>query len=136
MKSKTVQLASRSVEIVELPIGKFDGLLKGIGAIAKKVDLSDLNEQSILSSIPLIAGSAWNELLELVSYATGLEQDFIANECGMRDLVTIIDAVVEVNDIDFLAETIKKRLQKTGIQLSSTPSLAPTAGHQSKSSTK
>lgn len=134
MKSTTISL-DKKYEIEELPLGQYRTLFKKIRSLYDKVsdDIGTLQDTNILEALPLLLDKAWDETLDLISFATGVPVDTLENKTGMGGLIQCWDAIIEVNDIDLL----KKRLAplfKTQSSKLQEKLEQNTAGAQAKSS--
>lgn len=136
MKSKTIQL-DKKYEIEELPLGKYRALFKKVKFIYDKVsgDVGNMESTPIFEALPLLLDKAWDEMLDLLHFASGVPVDTLENKTGMGGVIKLAETIWEVNDIELL----KKRLQplfQTATRNSSQNLGKSTVGVPDKSSKK
>lgn len=136
MKSKTITL-DKKYEIQELPLGSYRELFKKVKLLYGKVseDFKDLEQTSIIEALPQILDEAWDETIDLIEFATKVPKETLEKKIGMGGLITLVDAVWEVNDIDLLKKKLQPLFQTPSQNLSQNLP-KNTAGVQDKSSKK
>ncbi len=108
MRSKTIQLENRSLEIKELPLKKYAALLLAARNISKTVGGIDiLNNDQILKQLPEIIANSLPDLINILTITTDLNREEI-EELGLNDSMKIMVAVIEVNNYKEVIDQIKK----------------------------
>lgn len=137
MKTTNVQL-DKKYEITELTLGQYPKLFKKVQSIADKVgdDFKELESESIISALPKLLDKAWDEVIDLISFATGVTVDTLENKTGMGGLIKLWDAIINVNDIDLLKKRLAPLFKGIGSSTSRTTLPKSTDGAPDKSKTK
>jgi hypothetical protein len=115
MKSKTIIVDEKEIEIKAIPFRKVLEILKYIKTLPTKIkesiadiDLQDGGGVDKLLSIGVFADvihESGDELIDILATASGLTAKEIGSY-GMADMLRLFNALLEVNDID----EIKKEL--------------------------
>lgn len=129
--SKTVTLLSGlTVAVPKLHTGDYYSVLLALEDLPAKVyerlgtefqTLGDSEEKALpvmLRALPRLLALAYNEVLTVIAAATKLSPEFLANETHAEDLLALIDAVLEVNDVAGLVGRLKNmgaRLREAGV---------------------
>lgn len=137
MKTTTIEL-DKKYEVKELTLGKYPKLFKKVQAISDEVgdDFKELENESIVSALPKLLEEAWDEVIDLISFASGVPIETLNEKTGMGGLIQLWDAILEVNDIDLLKKRLAPLFKKTGSLTSPTNLQKSTDGAQKKSEVK
>ena len=108
---KKVKINGVEYTIKKLALGRYAKLLGALDNLPPEVvkEFSEMDTNSsegLLAKLPGIISKSWDNILEVMSIATGIEKDVLSEECDLADGATIIKAVFEVND----SATVKKTL--------------------------
>jgi|GEM_PF-6484288 len=110
-KTRQVEINGKVIIVKKLSIGKIAKLLKKIKQLPQEVvgDTGKTNEQ-LLQELPLIIGSYIPEYAGAFSTALDKQatEEEIIDTWGLDDLASIIKALVEVNNVPYLMDTLKK----------------------------
>lgn len=121
MRTKTIKLSDdRSCEVRELPIGKFNKLLKAIKQLPSGIDLTNVANASeeiigakMMASIPGILADGWSDFMEAIVDSTSLSITDLNENINLADGTKIIEAMIEVNDIPTVVKTIGQWFKKS-----------------------
>lgn len=115
MKSKTITINEKEVQIRALPFRKVLEILKYIKTLPEKVkvslagidtgNLKNLDNAVAVGVIADIISESGDEITDIIAVASGLTSKQVG-ELGIADMVRLFKALLEVNDI----EEIKKEL--------------------------
>lgn len=92
---------------------------------------------TVLAVLPKLLAVAFDETVAVIAAATHLKPKFLKEETYLEDLLAIVEAILEVNNVERVVELLKNlktRLQKTGIignLADKIPSLSNEASHTS-----
>lgn len=78
------------------------------------VKAADIDSLADLSGV--ILGSAGERLIEIYELVIDRSREWLENNVRLIDEVSIIEAVLEVNDISFLAQRVRALITKTQTQ--------------------
>lgn len=108
MKTQTVKLDNKSIEVAKLPIGKYAELLKALKELPKHVKgLENKQNDEIFALLPNIIGEALPDVIEILTIATPLKKEEV-EQMGLDEVTRVIIAIVEVNNFREVFENIKK----------------------------
>lgn len=88
-------------------VAMFAGIISK--AIAENKDLSKLNNSALAIVIIREAGS---QIIDIYKMVTNKEIEWLENNITMDDEITIIEAIVEVNNIPLLIDRVSKMIRK------------------------
>lgn len=112
MKTITVKLDNREIEVAKLPIGKYAELLKAIKELPKHINgLESQNTDSIIQMLPSLIGESMPDFIAILTIASPLKKEEI-EEMGLDEVTRVVLAIVEVNNFKEVYENIKKALAR------------------------
>lgn len=116
MKTITVNLEDREVEVSKLPIGEYADLLKAIKNLPKHFNnLENLKIDDIVLMLPEIAGDSMPDLINIVAIATKLPADEVG-KMGLDEIIKLVEAVYQVNNFAGVIEVLKKALAHPAVK--------------------
>lgn len=148
----TVQLAGGGeVKVPKLRTGEYYQVMMALEDLPERVVeqlgvdpivwLRQSQEQGIVSAmlsvLPNLLAVAFDQVVGVIAVATHLKPKFLKEETYLEDLLAIVEAILEVNNVERVVELLKNlktRLQKTGIignLADKIPSLSNEASHTS-----
>lgn len=109
MKKITVQLSDdQKIVVSELPLIKYAELIKSLEILPKKLSgLSGKNSEQILDMILPLIGEALPDFVNIIAVATDMKKEDI-EQLGLSGIVRIVEAIVKVNDYQYLFDIAKK----------------------------
>lgn len=114
MKTQTITLENKTIEIKKLPIGKYGELLKGITELPKHIkNIDQLTTDQIIEQLPFYLSIALPDVAKIVVTATDNQitvDEF--NMLGLDEVTNIIVAIYEANNYANVISTIKKVLAR------------------------
>lgn len=116
MKTINIDITDRSVPITKLSLKKTANLVVEITKLPENIkkDFKLFNENdvdAILAKLPLYVADGLPYLSGVVSLAFDSEvitPEFLEEECAPDDIVLLVDAWIELNNVKFLIERLKK----------------------------
>ena len=110
-KTKTIEINGKAIVVKKLSIGKIAKLLQKVKQLPQEItgNTEKTNEQ-LIQDLPLIIGTYLPEYAGALASALDnqVTEEDIVDGWGLDDLATVIEALVEVNNIPYLMETLKK----------------------------
>lgn len=108
MKTITVELSDKTLEVKQLPLRRYSELLKAVqGLPAKFGGIEKMSNDQIFEQLPTLLATSLPDLIGLLTIATELKAEEI-EEMGLSDAIKVVVAVIEVNDYRGVFEQIKK----------------------------
>ncbi|WP_163581109.1 hypothetical protein [Gracilibacillus saliphilus] len=99
--------------IRKIPIGRFADLMLGVDKLPSIVkdnvtaeELSNINEEVIFTKLPKLVASSQDEILQLVSIASGIDKSNI-EKLDFEGFFDVITAVIELNNVNAIVEKVK-----------------------------
>ena len=121
-----VTLDSGKVKIEKLPMGKYLQVFNGMKQIPDVVDtISSLSGENLYKEIPNLLCKSWQEMIGILSIASGLPEEKFMNEIGLEEAVDIIGAVIEVNNFFGIAGKLRNLLPQYQAMAITTKAKAP-----------
>lgn len=116
MKTKTIKIADTSVVLTKLSIRKMATVLNGITNLPDElknsiVNLDTLSNDQALAQFPTIIATALPHIAGMVAKACDskdITEDFLLDECGFDDVVELVEAWLELNNIAGILDRVKK----------------------------
>lgn len=116
MKTKTLKIADKSVVLTKLSIRKMAEVLNGITNLPDElknsiVNLDTLSNDQALAQFPTIIATALPHIAGMVAKACDskdITEDFLLDECGFDDVVELVEAWLELNNIAGILDRVKK----------------------------
>ena len=111
MTNKVITINGQEYEIKKLALGRYAKLLGALDNLPPEVvksisEIDTKNTEDFMAKLPGLIGKSWENILEFVSIASGIDKETLSEECDLNDGVAIVKAVFEVNDF----ATVKKTL--------------------------
>lgn len=112
-KSKTIKIMDEKYEIKKLPLRRYQELIKAVRnlpfVIFESFENVELTTESIMEKVPELLAIVNDDIIHCVSVASGLDKEVFNNDdFGGDDFLTVINAVLEVNNIKVIVGEIKK----------------------------
>lgn len=108
MKTQTVQLEDRSIEIAKLPLGKYAELLKAVKELPKHIkSLRNQDSETVIEILPNLIGESLPDFIDILTIATPLKKEEI-EQMGIDEATKVILAIIEVNNFREVYSNIKK----------------------------
>lgn len=116
----TIELAGVDVEIKKLPLGKLGEVLEGVKSLPDDVraelmgvDKNTETQKFVFEQLPIIVTGAIHVTGDMLVKAANsptekFTKDFLLNECGFDDGIKLVNAILEVNNADFIIAELKK----------------------------
>ena len=116
MKTKSIKIADKSVVLTKLSIRKMAEVLNGITNLPDElknsiVTLDTLSNDQALAQFPTIIATALPHIAGMVAKACDskeITEDFLLDECGFDDVVELVEAWLELNNIAGILDRVKK----------------------------
>lgn len=116
MKTKSLKIADKSVVLTKLSIRKMAEVLNGITNLPDElknsiVNLDTLSNDQALAQFPTIIATALPHIAGMVAKACDskdITEDFLLDECGFDDVVELVEAWLELNNIAGILDRVKK----------------------------
>jgi hypothetical protein len=111
MTNKVITINGQEYEIKKLALGRYAKLIGALDNLPpevmeelKAVDTS--STEGFMAKLPKLISKSWENILDVLSIASGIEKEVLSEECDLNDGVNIVKAIFEVNDF----ATVKKTL--------------------------
>jgi hypothetical protein len=113
MKKITVQLGdNQEIVVSELPLIKYSELIKSLQVLPKKLSqLTGKDSNQIVEVLPLLISEALPDFVNIIAIATSLKPAEI-EALGLSAVTKIVEAIIEVNDYEYLFNLVKKALAR------------------------
>ena len=108
---KTIKLASINKDVVvkKQKMGKFIKALKILKNIPEHLSgLDEMSESKIISSLPDIIATSYDEIAEIIVISTELEKDEV-EELYPDEFINLAAEIIIVNEFSKLFESVKKK---------------------------
>jgi hypothetical protein len=103
-----VKINEKEFNVEKLALGKYAELLGKLDRIPQQLDgLDVLTEEKILAELPKMLKEIFPELIDVVSFGSGISKEVLETECGITDLAKIIRAIFEVNELKELGKVLE-----------------------------
>lgn len=113
MKETEIMLGERKVEIEKVTPKDFKKLFGVIDTLPNLVvNVSRAPEGQEMAYLFTAADIGMDEVISVVSVLTGIDEDYLSNECGMDEIVDYLVKMVEFNSLEKLAKNVKSLLPK------------------------
>lgn len=115
MKIKTITLDSqREITVKKLGIGHYKDLFASLKNLPGLVaDLDTISTEAILAKLPEIVATSVDELVDVLLHfvheSTPITKEE-ALELGLDEFIMIVEAILEVNNAQYIGEALKKAL--------------------------
>ena len=100
------------ITLKKLPLRKIIGLLSDLQTLPEQVtNLDKMPSDKILETLPLLLAGVMPTVSGLIIKAVDqkeVTEEFLLDECGLDDNIELISAILEVNNIAKILESIKK----------------------------
>ena len=113
-EGKPITVAGEKFKIKPFVLENRIKVLRVIGEVIKSLsgqgqDLGKMAQGDIIS---LLINSAGEKLIDIYEIVLGKEQEWLKKKVQIKDELAIIEAVLEVNDINFLLQQVKSLATK------------------------
>lgn len=109
---KTIKINGVKVTVKKLPLRRIIVLLGDLQKLPQEVtNIDKLPSDQILETMPLILAGVLPTVSGLIVKAVNdpkVTEEFLLDECGLDDNIELITAILEVNNIAKIIESIKK----------------------------
>jgi hypothetical protein len=109
---KKITINGVKITLKKLPLRKIIGLLSDLQTLPEQVtNLDKMPSDKILETLPLLLAGVMPTVSGLIIKAVDqkeVTEEFLLDECGLDDNIELISAILEVNNIAKILESIKK----------------------------
>lgn len=117
-KSKTIEINGQEVTINKMKVGQFASLMLAFEDLPSVVtDImknmqgkESFTEVDLLAKLPHVIAHATDDVIQLVSVASGFTTEEI-NEFDFEELIDVVTAVVEINNLKVIVDKVKNLTQ-------------------------
>ena len=111
-KEKKVKINNLDITVKKLPIGKVIKILDAVGQLPEELAITaNQTEADILKNLPVKIAMLLPQLGHIIVQAVDdpkLTKEILLDECYFEDAITLVEAIIEVNDIQTIIERVKK----------------------------
>jgi hypothetical protein len=111
-KEKKVKLNEIEVIVKKLPIGKVIKILNDVGQLPDELAITaNQSEADVLKNLPVKIALVLPQLAHIIVSAVDdprLTKDYLINDCFFDDAIMLIEAIIEVNDVEGIINRVKK----------------------------
>lgn len=103
------------VVVKKLPLRKYADIFSALQELPKKIDLENIDTQSneeFFNKLPTIIASCLPEVAKVISVATDVPEDKVLDELDLGEVVDLVVAILEVNNIEKVVASIKKLMAR------------------------
>ncbi|MEC1786088.1 hypothetical protein [Schinkia azotoformans] len=123
--TKDIKINGEKFTIKKIPLGKYGELVMAFEKLPNTLkevfagedgNLTDIDTQTIIEKAPLLLFQLNQDVLKLISVASGIELKKLSEDIGLDEGLDIIYAILEVNNVGLIIEKVKnlkKVLPKT-----------------------
>lgn len=120
---KTIILDSqKEITIKKLGIGHYKDLFASLKDLPGLVaDLDTISTDAVIAKLPQIVATSVDELVDVVLHFVHESTPFTkeqALEIGLDEFIKIVEAILEVNNAQYIGEALKKALAARGQKVS------------------
>lgn len=116
MKTKTITIAEKEVTLTKLSIKKLAETLNELtnlpdGLKETVVNLDNRSNEELLAQAPMLVATALPHIAGIVARACDskeITEDFLLDECGLDDVVYLVEEWLELNNIAGILDRVKK----------------------------
>jgi hypothetical protein len=109
---KKITINGVKITLKKLPLRKIIGLLSDLQTLPEQVtNLDKMPSDKILETLPLLLAGIMPTVSGLIIKAVDqkeVTEEFLLDDCGLDDNIELISAILEVNNIAKILESIKK----------------------------
>jgi hypothetical protein len=109
---KKITINGVKITLKKLPLRKIIGLLSDLQTLPEQVtNLDKMPSDKILETLPLLLAGVMPTVSGLIIKAVDqkeVTEEFLLDDCGLDDNIELISAILEVNNIAKILESIKK----------------------------
>lgn len=110
-----IEINNKKIEVRKLPIGRYAELIKkiqNIAGLALVIDAAADKEkrQLIMENFFSIAIESIDDIAMIIEMSTDVTQKEVVEEWGLADVYKTFEAILQVNDVDFLKKKVGKVL--------------------------
>ena len=109
---KKITINGVKITLKKLPLRKIIGLLSDLQTLPEQVtNIDKMPSDKILETLPLLIAGVMPTVSGLIIKAVDqkeVTEDFLLDECGLDDNIELVTAILEVNNIAKILESIKK----------------------------
>lgn len=114
---KTIVVLEKELVVKKIPLVKYPSIIEALQSLQAHSSLfGDFSATSVISSLPQILMVATPSIMKVIQIVTDLPEEEI-QKWGLDDFIKFTEALLEVNEYQYVYETIKKvmaRFKKTG----------------------
>ena len=114
---KTIIVLEKELVVKKIPLIKYPSIIEALQDLQAHASLfGDFSASSVLQSLPQILMVATPSITKVIQIVTDLPQEEI-NTWGLDDFIKFTEALLEVNEYQYVYDTIKKvmaRFKNTG----------------------
>lgn len=120
-KSKKIKINNIDYSINKLPLGKYAELLERLDTLPEEIseifleidiDVENKNNSQWVRVLPKLLAKAFPQTIEIISFSSGIPQKVLIDECGLAEVIEILETVWETNDFDIVKNKLASVFQK------------------------
>lgn len=112
MKTKTVKLENKEIEVTRLPLRRYSELLAALEELPKNITgLDKMSNDELFKALPALISKCFPDFVRIFTIATDLTADEI-DELSLLEATHLAIAVYEVNDYREIFELLKKAMAR------------------------
>ena len=113
MKTLTIKINDKEVIIKKLALGRYAEVLGALDKLPEKLGGFDaLTPEKVMAALPKMISESFPELVQIVSIASGIPENELAEEYGLDDTTILLKGIFEVNDFNLVKKNIRGLFQK------------------------
>jgi len=106
-----VLINEKEYKLEKLTLDKWHKIFQSIETLPSL--LANLDDKlSLIEALPLIINKSYDELIDVLNVATGINKGVLKMKCGLLELAQIIEEVLEVNGYAEVKKIFGKLLQR------------------------
>lgn len=111
-KEKKVKINNLEITVKKLPIGKVIKILDAVGQLPDELAITaDQTNADVLKNLPVKIAMLLPQLGHIIVQAVDdpkLTKEYLIDECFFEDAITLIEAIIDVNDVEGIINRVKK----------------------------
>ncbi|WP_404403797.1 hypothetical protein [Jeotgalibacillus malaysiensis] len=108
--TKTITFNGKKETVTKIPLKRFGELAMALDGIQEVFIVDgqplDINNETILEKAPYLLTQLTDTTIKFLSAATGFDKE-VLEEAGLDDALSLIEAVLEINNIDLIIDKVK-----------------------------
>mgnify|MGYP003971268447 CR=1 FL=1 len=112
-----IKLENKTIEVNKLPLGKYAELLKALDELPKKISsLDGLENEEILTKLPIIIADSLPEFIKIICIASPLTEDEV-NSISLDEAVDVVLGIIKVNNYQGIFDKIKNLTAQKSVKV-------------------